>query len=99
MAAISVVETNADIALVAANAGGDTVLAGTEAGNHVLDGVFVLVNNGGASPITVTVGGIPFTVPDGELHAVPANRGVYPGKAIAVTYSAATSVTVGAFRT
>lgn len=99
MAAISVVEVNADIALVAANAGGDTVLSGTEAGNHQLDGVFVLVSNGGASPITVTIDGTAFTVPDGEMHALPANRGVYPGQAVSVAYSAVTSVTVGAFRT
>jgi hypothetical protein len=99
MAAISVVEINADIALVAANAGGDTVLSGIENANHVLDGVYVLVDNGGASPITVTVNGIGYTVPDAEMHALPANRGVYPGQSVAVTYSAVTSVTVGAFRT
>jgi hypothetical protein len=99
MAAIAVSETNADVPLVAANAGGDTVLSGTVAGNHQLDGVFLLVNNGGASPIDVTVDGREFTVPDGELHLLPCNRGVYPGRALAVTYSAATSVTVGAVRT
>lgn len=99
MAAITVSEVNADINLVAANAGGDTVLSGIENANHVLDGVFVLVNNGGASPITATVNGVGYTVAAGELHALPANRGVYPGRTVAVTYSAVTSVTVGAFRT
>jgi len=99
MAAIAISEVNTDIAFVAANAGGDTVLAGTVAGNHELDGVFVLVNNAGAAARTVTIGGRAYTVPDGEIHALPANRGVYPGRPLAVTYSAVTSVTVAAVRT
>ena len=99
MAAIAVSELNADIAFVAATGGGDTIVSGIENANHVLDGVYLLVNNGGASPITVTLNGTLFTVPDGEIHALPANRGVYPGSVLAVAYSAATSVTVAAFRT
>jgi hypothetical protein len=98
MAAISVVEANADIDFVAANAGGDTVLSGTAAGGWSHGGVFVLVNNGGGAPITVTIDGVEHTVPNGELHALPANRGAYPDRALAVTYSAATSVTVAALR-
>lgn len=99
MAAIAVVETNTDIALVAANAGGDTVLSGIDNANHILDGVFVLVNNAHTGSHTVTVNGVAYVVPAGELHAIPANRGVYPGSAIPVTYSAVTALTVGAFRT
>jgi len=99
MAAIAVSELNADVAFVAANAGGDTIASGIENANHVLDGVYLLVNNGGASPITVTLDGVEYTVPDAEIHALPANRGVYPGSVLAVAYSAVTTVTVAAFRT
>jgi hypothetical protein len=99
MAAIAVSEVNADIAFVAANAGGDTIPSGIENANYQLDGVFLLVNNGGVASITVTLGGVVFTVPDGEIHALPANRGVYPGTSLAVAYSAVTSVTVAGFRT
>lgn len=99
MAAIAVSELNADISFVAATAGGDTVLSGIENAQHVLDGVFVLVDNGDTGPHVVTVNGIAYTVPNGEIHALPANRGVYPGSSIAVTYDGVTSVTVAAFRT
>jgi len=99
MAAIAVSEVNADIAFVAANAGGDTIVSGTENANHVLDGVFLLVNNAAVAGITVTVGGIAYTVGAEEIQALPANKGVYPGTVLAVTYSAVTTVTVAAFRT
>jgi hypothetical protein len=99
MAAIAVSELNADIAFVAANAGGDTVVSGIDNANHVLDGVFLLVNNAAVAEITVTVGGVAHTVGAEEIHALPANKGVYPGTVLAVTYSAVTTVTVAAFRT
>lgn len=99
MAAITVVELNADIAFVAANAGGDTVVSGIDNANHVLDGVYLLVNNADASGHTVTIDGTAFTVPAGEIHALPANKGVYPGTALSVTYDGVTSLTVAAFRT
>jgi hypothetical protein len=99
MAAITVSEVNADIAFVAANAGGDTIVSGTVNAQHYLDGVFLLVDNGGVASVDVTVGGIEYAVADGEIHALPANKGVYPGTALAVTYSGVTSVTVAAFRT
>lgn len=99
MAAITVVEVNEDLSFVAANAGGDTVLSGTVAANHQLDGVFLLVDNSDASSHTVTVDGTAFAVPAGELHALPCNRGVYAGQAVDVTYDGVTSVTVAAVRT
>jgi hypothetical protein len=99
MAAIAVSETNADVPLVAANAGGDTVLSGIDNAGHVLDGVYVLVDNAHTGSHTVTVNGVAYVVPNGEIHALPANRGVYPGSSIAVTYSAVTALTVAAFRT
>ena len=99
MAAITVSELNTDVAFVAANAGGDTVLSGTTAGSHSLAGVFLLVDNGGGAPITVTIDGVEYTVPDGEIHALPANRGAYPDRALTVAYSAVTTVTVAAIRT
>lgn len=99
MAAISVVDTNADIAFVAANAGGDTVLSGSVAANHQLDGVFLLADNQDVASRTITIDGNAFTVPAGELHALPCNRGVYPGQALTVTYDAVTSLTVAAVRT
>lgn len=98
MAAITVRELNSDITFVAANAGGDTIVSGINNAGHVLDGVFLLVNNGGAS-ITVTVGGIGYTVGAGDIQALPANKGVYPGTVLTVTYSSVTTVTVAAFRT
>lgn len=98
MAVIAVSELNADIAFVAANAGGDTVASGIQNAAHYLDGVFVLVDNGDASPHVVTIDGAAYTVPAGELHALPANRGVYPGSTLTVTYDGVTSVTVAAIR-
>ena len=99
MAAVSVVEINADLSFVAATAGGDTVVSGTVGANHQLDGVYLLVNNADTGAHIVTIDGHAYTVGAGEIHALPCNRGVYPGKALAVTYDGVTSVTVAAFRT
>lgn len=99
MAAITVAEVNEDLSFVAANAGGDTVLSGTVNANHQLDGVFLLVDNGDAASHTITIDGTDYVVPAGEIHALPCNRGVYPGQALDVTYDAVTSVTVAALRT
>ena len=99
MAVIAVSELNADIAFVAANAGGDTVASGIENAQHSLNGVYVLADNGDVAERTITIDGVAHAVPAGELHALPANKGVYPGTALAVTYDAVTSLTVAAIRT
>lgn len=99
MAAIAVAEVNEDLSFVAASAGGDTVLSGIVNANHQLDGVFLLADNADIAARTVTIDGTAYTVPAGELHALPCNRGVYPGQALTVTYDAVTSLTVAAVRT
>lgn len=89
--------------LVAASGGGDTCPAG--------DGVFLEVDNGDASSKTVTLvtpGTTPeglaiadreVTIPAGERWKIPVGR-VYAGSdgRCSITYSAVTSVTVGAFK-
>lgn len=88
--------------LVAATGGGDSLVSG--------DRTFLTVNNGGGSPITVTVGSpglcnqgfshnLAVSVGAGATtHIGPLNNSRY-GDIVAVTYSAVTSVTVGAFST
>jgi len=89
----------ADVVFGTAAAGGDAVPSGIENANHHLDGVFLLVNNGGASPINVTVANRPVVaVAAADIGMIPCNRGVYPGQLLGVTYSAVTSVTVAAVR-
>lgn len=88
--------------LASASGGGDTATPG--------DGVFLEVNNGDASPKTVTVAtpgtvdGLAIadravTIPAGERWKIPLSR-MYAGGdgQAAITYSAVTSVTVGVFR-
>lgn len=88
--------------LVAASGGGDTCAAG--------DGVFLEVNNGGGSSVTVTlvtpgtveglaVADRPVTIPAGERWKIPVGR-IYAksdGQAD-ITYSGVTSLTVGCFK-
>ena len=88
--------------LVAATLGGDTCPAG--------DGVFLEVNNGGGSSVTVTLA-TPGTyqgfaiadqatpVPAGERWKIPVPRifAAADGRC-SITYSGVTTVTVGAFR-
>jgi len=89
----------ADVAFTAAAAGGDAVPAGIENANHHLDGVFLLVNNGGAGSIDVTVANRPLlAVAAGDIGMIPCNVGVYPGTLLAVTYSGVTTVTVAAVK-
>ena len=88
--------------LVAASGGGDTCPAG--------DGIFLEVNNGSGSSVTVTIA-TPGTVdglaiadravaiPAGERWKIPVGRRYAKADGSAdVTYSSATTVTVGAFR-
>jgi hypothetical protein len=89
----------ADVTFAAAAAGGDAVPAGIENANHHLDGVFLLINNGGAGAINVTVANRALVaVGAGDIGMIPCNRGVYPGNLIGVTYSGVTTVTVAAVR-
>lgn len=88
--------------LVAASGGGDTCAAG--------DGVFLEVNNGGASPITVTlvtpgmVDGLAIadravTVPNAQRWKIPVPRVFAKADGQAdITYSGVDTVTVGAFK-
>lgn len=88
----------ADFTLAAANAGGDTVVAGHHIGGHELDGVMVQVTNDDTTSKDVTVGSLPaLTVAAGDTALIPANVGV-GDVTLNVTYSAVTSVTIGAFR-
>jgi hypothetical protein len=94
-----------DNALVAAAAGGDAFQPGPD--------TFVRVNNGGASPITITfvtpgsVSGNPIADGGGPItNAQSRLFGPFPGDLFAdpvtglvtVTYTAVTSVTIGAFQ-
>ncbi|MER7131256.1 hypothetical protein [Streptosporangium saharense] len=88
--------------LVAASGGGDTATPG--------DGVFLEVNNGAGSSVTVTlatpgtVDGLAIadraiSIPAGERWKVPISR-LYAGAdgQASITYSAVTDVTVGVFK-
>lgn len=89
-------------ALIAAAGGGDTCAAG--------DGVFLEVNNGAGASVTVTlvtpgtVDGLAIAdramvIPAGERWKIPVPR-IFADVAgqCAITYSSATSVTIGCFR-
>lgn len=102
MATIAVQEVGdglADVAFVAANAGGDDVPSGIQNANFGLDPVVLLVANGDAASHTITVQGLsPVVVAAGDTAAIPVNRGVYPGSLVPVTYDGVTSVTVAAIK-
>jgi len=85
-------------ALVAATGGGDTVqVTANEIGGWDAAPAVFIVRNGDAASKTVTVDGTPLVVAAGAIGVVPLKTG-YGGKNVAVTYSAVTSVTVGAFQ-
>ncbi|NIJ10621.1 phage-related tail protein [Saccharomonospora amisosensis] len=87
----------AAVTLTAASAGGDQIPQGVRAGGWQL-GHLLLVINGGAAAITVTVAGMaPVSVPAGGTAVIPA-YGIYRGSPRDITYSAVTSVTVAAVR-
>ena len=84
-------------ALAAATGGGDTVqVTAPETGGWDSNPAVFIVRNGDASSKTVTVDGTALVVAAGAIGIVPLKTG-QGGKNIAVTYSAVTSVTVGAF--
>jgi hypothetical protein len=85
-------------ALAAAAGGGDTVqVTAPETGGWDANPAVFVVRNGDAASKTVTVDGTALVVAAGAIGVVPLKTG-YGGKNIAVTYSAVTSVTVGAFQ-
>jgi hypothetical protein len=96
MAAITVAPRGEGMTMAAASGGGDTVTGGTKAGGWVRDGSPVLVVAVGATPTVVTIDGIAQTSLTSKTGVYPLSGGVYDGRSIAVTYSQATSVTVGA---
>lgn len=82
----------------AANGGGDSVAAGSKMGGWELP-VIIVVRNADASSKTVTVQGTAYVVPATTGTAVIPIRGsMKPGDSVAITYSAVTSLTVGACR-
>lgn len=87
-----------DLAFAAAAGGGDTIPQGAESGGWALP-VVLVVKNGGAGAITVTVAGLPagVSIAAGGTGIFPVVGGIY-GVARAITYSGVTSVTVAAAR-
>jgi hypothetical protein len=96
MAAITVAAEGAGMTMAAASGGGDTVTGGGKFGGHVIQGTPVLVVTVGATPTVVTVDGVAKPSLTSQTAVYPLGGGVYTGRSIAVTYSQATSVTVGA---
>ena len=85
-------------ALAAASGGGDTVqVTAHETGGWDSAPAVFVVRNGDAASKTVTVDGTALVVAAGAIGIVPLKTG-YAGKNIAVTYSAVTSVVVGAIQ-
>jgi|SRR5690242_5893351 len=104
MAAITITDVTAaglaDIGLAAANGGGDTIAYGTEAAAGWEEySVLLVVRNGDASSHDVTVGSLSaVTVAAGKTAIIPVPNAGENAAAVAVTYSAVTSVTVAAVR-
>lgn len=85
----------ANVSFAAANSGGDTVAGGTRSGGWALP-VVLLVRNADATSTTVTVNGVPVVVAATQTAAIRAEAGYRYGRALAVTYSKVTSLTVAA---
>lgn len=86
-------------ALAPATAGGDTVqVTANEMGGWDVGAACLIFRNGDAAAKTVTIAGAaPVSVAAGAIGIFPLKTG-YAGANIAVTYSAVTSCTVGAFQ-
>lgn len=100
MAVIAIQDGSAGLANVttaAATGGGDTIAQGSR-GAGWDQGVILVVRNADAATKTVTVQGTPYIVPATTGLAIIPVYGVYFGAPVAVTYSAVTSLTVGAVR-
>jgi len=87
----------ANVTMVAAAGGGDSVAAGIKVGGWELP-VVVVVRNGDASSKTVTVQGTGYVVLASGIAVIPVRGSAKYGDSVAITYSAVTSVTVGAAR-
>ncbi|WP_422734001.1 hypothetical protein ACN26Y_29880 [Micromonospora sp. WMMD558] len=85
----------ANVTMSAASGGGDTIAAGSRAAGWDL-GVFLLVRNADATSTTVTVDGVPFSVPATTGTAVIPVYRTAAGTVLTVTYSKVTSLTVAA---
>ncbi len=85
----------ASVTMSAASGGGDTVAAGSRAAGWDL-GVFLLVRNADATATTVTVDGVPFSVPATTGTAVIPVYRTAVGTVLSITYSKVTSLTVAA---
>jgi hypothetical protein len=101
MAVLAVDDASAGIAnltMVSAAGGGDSVAGGVKLGGWELP-VVVVVRNGDASNKTVTVQGTNYVVnASGGIAVIPVRGSVKYGDSVAITYSAVTNVTVGAAR-
>ena len=95
MAAITVQPQGTGMTLAAASGGGDTVVA-----NQMRAGGWgpntVLVVTVGVTATTVTIDGVAQPAVTSATAAYPISGGVYSGRAVPVTYSQVTGVTVGA---
>lgn len=104
MAAIAITDVPAaglaDILLVAANGGGDTVAYGSKSlAGYEQYSVLLVVRNADASGKDVTVGALSaVTVAAGKTAIIPVPNEGLNDASVAVTYSAVTSVTVAAVR-
>lgn len=97
MAALSVQNLSAGGAytLAAATGGGDTFTAGSSAGGWSLPVFFIA--SVGATATTITVDGTAYGPFTSQTVVIPVKGATY-GRTIAVTYSQATAVTVGAIQ-
>ena len=86
------------VTMSACTGGGDSVAAGVKLGGWSLP-VVLVVQNADASTKTVTVQGVGYIVPATTgLAVIPVNGGYQYGASVAITYSAVTSLTIGAVR-
>ena len=101
MAVLTVQDGSAGLNSVTMSAcagGGDSVAAGVKLGGWSLP-VVLVVQNADASTKTVTVQGVGYIVPATTgLAVIPVNGSYRYGDSVAITYSAVTSLTIGAVR-
>jgi hypothetical protein len=94
MAVIAVTPVGTGYTPAAASGGGDTVVSGTVAGGWGLS--TVLVATVGATPTTITIDGVAQSAITSQTAVYRLGGGVYKGRALTVTYSSVTGLTVGA---